>query len=753
MAGPELTRYRIIRAVGHGYSGVTYRARRLSDESLVAVKVFGETYSHNDVFKNACIRGAFAAKTLQSPSAAGVHECAEDSGHLVLAMEFVEGEPLARMLQRNVRFGEKDTAKLLLVLTRLIKAASENGLNHGNLHPGKVILTRDGRPVVIGTGLPVDEHFFRCQDNHPDGYTWPLVYQAPERLDVCACAPAESSDLYSIGAIGYHMLTGHTPFHSERLPSLRIEKVSPTEWPPTPFKNEALRVLVNSLLSPQPADRPSVEEAERVLAAAAQGLQVLIKEAPPVRILEPVPSAPLLVRDTVEEAPRRESPFMLPALAALLVLIVGLAALLKVFVTGPQTPEPKQTVVANTEQPVAPPAPATQVQPASVAPKPVAPAEPQKSPTELAAQELKAIEELTAQTGQLPPALRESLERIAKDFPNEVWGMKAQLLLSSARQNDERKSIEKITDLKARTRQALAAYRVKDALAMVDEMEKTAPASMHDSIEEERTAVNAEMPLMYARVRTKAEILAGAGDFAAAYIEYNKVIDGFPQGEWASKAQAAVDGLKEIEERKAAEAADTKKRELDKADKTTYETILRKAYDAATRFKYDEATSTIEQGFAALTDTNLKQGLSIYREIIKAEADIFETVSGRLARGDKDVMLHFPGEDNLTVVGIGSSGVALRRENLERMIYPWKRLSDYQQLRLFEMCIDETNAAEVLALASIAFHRGMAFEAENKLTAASNLNAKVKEKALTWRGLFNELEAMMRPVRVRNQQQ
>ncbi len=96
--------------------------------------------------------------------------------------------------------------------------------------------------------------------------------------------------------------------------------------------------------------------------------------------------------------------------------------------------------------------------------------------------------------------------------------------------------------------------------------------------------------------------------------------------------------------------------------------------------------------------------------------------------------------------------MALRRENLERMIYPWKRLSEYQHFQLFKMCVNAEAGVEMLGLAPMAFHRGLEFEAENQLTAASSLNAKLKERALIWRGLFNEIENLMRPVRARSQQ-
>ncbi|MBN1809259.1 MAG: hypothetical protein JW909_09345 [Planctomycetes bacterium] len=752
MQAPGLSRYRLIRPIGRGATGVTYRARRLSDESLVAVKVFDHYISFDEDYRNACIRGAFAAGNVANASAVGVLECVEDSGRLILASELVEGEPLARMLQRNVRFNERDTAKLLLVLLRLVKAASEAGLHHGHLHPGKILMAGDGRPRILGSAMPVHDRMFRSEEAHPDGYTWPLVYQAPERLDLSSCAATEAVDLYSIGAVGYHMLTGYPPFHSEHLPSLRIEKVSPIEWPHGIVKNESLRVLVSSLLSPAPAERPCLEDVERVLIAAIKGKEVLLRGAAPARFREPVHSTPLNVMEAAAETPRTESPFMLPALLALLVLIIGMVALLKVFVYGPQSTEPETTAVVNPRPlpAVGPAEPAgdaaaPQPQPAEVTPVKTA------SAAELAAQELKAIEEVVNQSGELPPALEKALRRIAAEFHDEVWGVKAELILARAAREHERQAAEILTELKSRVRQALADYRVKDALAAVDDAATAAPASLAAALEDERSAILAEMPLMYARIRTRAEILAATNDFAAAYAEYEKITRGFPQGEWLAKAQAAVDGLKEIEERRAAAAADRERRERSEAERSTYEAILRTAFQSASSFHYEQALTSLEQGFAALRDRSLKQGLSVYIEAVRAEAEFFETVSGRLSRGEAAAILHFRSDATyLTVVGIGSSGVALRSESLERVIYPWRRLDDYQKLQLFDMCARKNSGQEMLALAAVAFHRGLPFEGENYLTAAGNLTPGLKSRALTWRGIFTEIETLARPTGARS---
>ena len=356
-----------------------------------------------------------------------------------------------------------------------------------------------------------------------------------------------------------------------------------------------------------------------------------------------------------------------------------------------------------------------------------------------------------AEAGKLSPPLLETLERIAAEFPNQVWGVKSALLLSRMKQDEERRSATLVTELKARTRQALSSCRVQDALAAIDEMRSTASPAMAEALASERSAVLSEMPLIYARVRSRAEIAAASGDFAAACIEYGRVIDGFPPGEWVDKATAAVSTLREIEERRAAQAADEERRRRDHAERSTYEAVIRKAYDAASSFKYDDAAAAVEQGFAAMTDASLKQGLAVYREIIRAEKDFFEACSGRLSRGEIDIQIRFSSEEKLTVLGIGGSGVALRSEKLEHVVYPWKNVDDFQKFRLFdEYCARKGDALETLALAAVAFHRGLFVDAENKLGVAANLNRKLAEKSHIWRGFFNEYENITRPVRARS---
>ncbi|MHC4253539.1 MAG: protein kinase domain-containing protein [Planctomycetota bacterium] len=239
---PEVPGFRVIAAAGAGSRGVVFRARDLASQELVALKVLEPGYASSladapglDVDANGRLDAARRSigdllAHLAAVDAPGlvtprrvveVARGGEGSGPaLAFVMEFVDGDSLARGLQRNVRFAPARAAGIAREAAAALLAAHAGGFVHGGLHPGKLLLA-DERTRVLGTGLgeTLPEEFRPAE---AAGRTSPHVYAAHEVL--AGDRPTEASDVFSLGAILYHLLTGLPPYKSRGLGALKVER-------------------------------------------------------------------------------------------------------------------------------------------------------------------------------------------------------------------------------------------------------------------------------------------------------------------------------------------------------------------------------------------------------------------------------------------------------------------------------------------------------------------------------------------------
>jgi WD40 repeat protein len=206
---PAVAGYEVLGVLGRGGMGVVYKARQLSLDRLVALKmVLGGVYAGAEQ-STRFRREAEAVARLRHPNIVRIHEVGEQDGHPFLALEYIEGGSLAQKLA-GAPPAPRQAARLVELLAGAVHAAHEQGVLHRDLKPANILIDLQGQPHVSDFGLAkrLNEDSGPTQSGDVVGTP---SYMAPEQASARKdLTPAV--DVYALGAILYELLASRPPF-------------------------------------------------------------------------------------------------------------------------------------------------------------------------------------------------------------------------------------------------------------------------------------------------------------------------------------------------------------------------------------------------------------------------------------------------------------------------------------------------------------------------------------------------------------
>ena len=211
MTGRVISHYRILGPLGGGGMGVVYKAQDLSLERVVALKFLPPELSRDPDAKTRFLQEARAASTLDHPNICTIHEVGEtDEGQLYLAMACYDGETLKQRLQRGPLPIDEALETAQQIARGLVKA-HRSGIVHRDIKPANLMITADEIVKILDFGiakLAGAAGLTRIGSSlGTPGYMSPEQARG-EEVD-------HRTDVWSLGAVLYEMVTGRRPFRGE----------------------------------------------------------------------------------------------------------------------------------------------------------------------------------------------------------------------------------------------------------------------------------------------------------------------------------------------------------------------------------------------------------------------------------------------------------------------------------------------------------------------------------------------------------
>jgi WD40 repeat protein len=223
-AGQRFGDYELIEEIARGGMGIVYRARQVSLDRIVAVKLLvAGALSSPESVKRFRIE-ASAAASLQHPNIVAIHEVGIHQGQHYLVMDFIEGASLARVISDfGFRISDfKRCARWVKTVAEAVHYAHEHGILHRDLKPSNVLIDANDQPRVTDFGLAKrlpDKSGIRGPESEMElTLSGRLVgspsYVPPEQATAKWGKVSRRSDVYGLGAVLYHLLTGRPPFQA-----------------------------------------------------------------------------------------------------------------------------------------------------------------------------------------------------------------------------------------------------------------------------------------------------------------------------------------------------------------------------------------------------------------------------------------------------------------------------------------------------------------------------------------------------------
>ncbi len=271
--------YKILSKLGAGAMAIVYKAKQLSLDRIVAIKILPRRFSENPDYVQRFYKEGKAAAKLNHNNIVAAYDVGEAGGYHYFVMEYVEGKTLYEDLAKGKIFSEAESLNIVTQVARALAHAHARGLIHRDVKPKNIMINPAGIVKLADLGLARETDDVQLAKSEAGRAFGTPYYISPEQIKGEIDIDARC-DIYSLGATFYHMVTGRVPFEAPT-PSEVMRKHLKEPLIPPDHINTSLSAgtseVIEVMLAKKKQDRYS--SAEELL----MDLEAVSKGEPPLR--------------------------------------------------------------------------------------------------------------------------------------------------------------------------------------------------------------------------------------------------------------------------------------------------------------------------------------------------------------------------------------------------------------------------------------------------------------------------------------
>jgi serine/threonine protein kinase len=288
--------YQVLGKLGQGATGSVVKARQLSMDRLVAIKVLQPRLADNPEFLDRFRREAHTAARLSHNNIVQAIDVGSVGKMHYFVMEYVEGTTIKQELEEGKVFDEHEAVEVVLQVCQALDHAHRRGLVHRDVKPGNIIRTTDGVAKLADLGMARETADAKTAQQERGIAIGTPYYMAPEQIEGQTDIDGRA-DIYALGATLYHMVTGQVPFPGKNVDAV-LQAHLDKELTPPDHVNDTLSAelgqVVGRMMAKDRDDR--YQSAEELII----DLECLLNGAPPRLGRKPARAEP------EEEEPEQE---------------------------------------------------------------------------------------------------------------------------------------------------------------------------------------------------------------------------------------------------------------------------------------------------------------------------------------------------------------------------------------------------------------------------------------------------------------
>jgi serine/threonine-protein kinase len=227
----QIPGYKLIEKVGSGAMGMVFKARQVSLDRTVAIKVLPRKHTEDPTFVDRFYAEGRAAARLNHPNIVQAIDVGQAGEWHFFVMEFIEGHTVYDHFQQHGKYDEAQAVRIVIQIAEALRHAHEKGFMHRDVKPKNIMITREGVAKLADMGLArevTDKEAAEAEAGKAYGTPY---YISPEQVRGSVNVD-QRADIYGLGATFYHMVTGRVPFDGANASAVMAKHVKQALTPP-----------------------------------------------------------------------------------------------------------------------------------------------------------------------------------------------------------------------------------------------------------------------------------------------------------------------------------------------------------------------------------------------------------------------------------------------------------------------------------------------------------------------------------------